>query len=268
MNSTVEESLDTKEWAGVAATRSQVFGFLGSLYRRLPDEQFVEGLLAPETEEFLNCLAQAEELPQEVREGALLVKRFAEDSRTKPIDELKTKINVERTRLFRGIKPGYGPRPPYESVYADSSNKEVDPYPMAAVAKAYAEAEAVLPTENYDQPDYIGFELDFMRHLYAKESAAWERGDVEQAMGSITKEQSFLNDHLVRWVPHFCDEMSKDAQLDLYQGVARITRGLVLDETQKSAAYQELAHTAWPQKEVMPVKKTSLPASKSAGKEA
>lgn len=176
MNSTVEESLDTKEWAGVAATRSQVFGFLGSLYCRLPDEQFVEGLLAPETEEFLNCLAQAEELPQEVREGALLVKRFAEDSRTKPIDELKTKINVERTRLFRGVKPGYGPLPPYESVYADPSNKEVDPYPMAAVAKAYAEAEAILPTENYDQPDYIGFELDFMRHLCAKESAACLRG--------------------------------------------------------------------------------------------
>ncbi len=248
MDTTAEEPLRKEEWAAVAATRSQVYGFLGALYTRLPDEQFVDGLFTSEMAEFLSSLQQAEDMPEDVREGASLIQRFATDSKDKPVNELKTKVNVERTRLFRGVKPGYGPLPPYESVYASPDKtdheKEVNTFPIAAVAKAYAEEGVVLPTENYDQPDYIGFELDFMRHLCAKESSAWEQGDSEQALEAIAKESSFLNDHLIQWVPRFCDEMCKDAQLDLYQGVARLTRGLLLDEAQKSADYQELARTA------------------------
>lgn len=246
MNSTMEESLQAEEWATVAAVRSQVYGFLGALYSRLPDDQFVDGLFAPEMANFLEALANADEFPQDLREGAALVQQFVEASKDLPSDELKTKVNVERTRLFRGVKPGYGPLPPYESVYSshNKQDSEIDTYPIAAVAKAYADADVVLPTEHYDQPDYIGFELDFMRHLCAKESAAWEAGDTAQALDFIAKEQSFLHDHLVQWVPRYCDEMRKDARLDLYQGIARITQGLLIDEDQKSADYQELARSA------------------------
>lgn len=243
MDAREEEPLDMKEWAAIAATRSQVYGFLGALYCRLPDEQFVDGMGTPEMATFLDALEQADDLPEEVREGAALIRRFTANAQNEPTDALKTKVNVERTRLFRGVKPGYGPLPPYESVYADPA-KDIDPFPIAAVAKIYADAGVVLPKDRCDQPDYIGFELDFMRHLCAKESAAWERGDQDEAVRLLAQENAFLNDHLVTWVPRFCDEMIKDAKLDLYQGIARLTRGIVLDESHTSATYQELARTA------------------------
>lgn len=247
MDNTTDESPRMDEWAVIAATRGQIYGFLGALYTRLPDEQFISGLFAPEMGDFLSSLAEAPGYCQDVHEGASLMQRFVEATQEQPADELKTKVNVERTRLFRGVKPGYGPLPPYESVYTDAAtakNDEINTYPIAAVAKAYADAGAMLPTDNYDQPDYIGFELDFMRHLCARESAAWELGDVAQALDSITRQQEFLNDHLAQWIPRYCAEMCKDARLDLYQGIARITRGYLADEVLKSTAYRNLAEKA------------------------
>ena len=270
-----EETITTEEWANIAASRSQVYGFLGALCCQLPDERFVSGMFGQEFAGFLAALIDADDLPEEVRSGAGLMKKFIGESKDIPADELKTKLGVERTRLLRGVKPGYGPLPPYESVYCGASRNyleeveaikndienaedidnvqlvensqvsdaasNVDMLPLTSVIKAYAEEGLVLPRDRYDQPDYIGFELDFMRHLCAKESAAWQAGDTAAALAYLNKEHAFLNEHVARWVPRFCDEMVKDARLDFYLGVARLIRGYLLDEHQKSAVYLELA---------------------------
>lgn len=238
-----KESISSEEWATIAKSRSRVYGFLGALYCRRPDEQFASSLLGQELTDFLSCLSETEELSEDMRTGVSLIDQFIQASEGKSIDELKTEVGVERTRLLRGVKPGYGPPPPYESVYS-SQKRELDAYRVAAVLKVYAEAEVILPEDNRDQPDYIGIELDFMRHLCAKESEAWSSNNRGQALNYIGKERCFLEEHINQWIPQFCEVMTKDARLDLYRGIARITRGFVLDESQRSSEYLELTSTA------------------------
>jgi putative dimethyl sulfoxide reductase chaperone len=107
----------------------------------------------------------------------------------------------------------------------------------------YAEAGVGLPEEVRDQPDFIGFELDFMRHLSEKESQAWAEPNQAKAKEVLEKELQFLKEHILRWIPHFCDLMLKDAQLDFYRGIARLTKGFVQGEVNTTAEIAEMART-------------------------
>ena len=78
--------------------------------------------------------------------------------------------------------------------------------------------------------DYIGLELDFLRYLSAKEAQAWRSGQEAQADQWREREEGFLRDHIVIWVPRFCDLMREDATLGFYQGLAAVTKGFVLSD--------------------------------------
>ena len=230
------EPVRAEEWAELAASRSGVYGFLAAVYNRLPDEPFAESLSGPELAGLFACMAEREDLPDEMQVGVSLVEAFIAASQGRPVKELQTELAVERTRLFRGVQPGYGPPPPYESVYAGS---EGAPHMQtsAAVRQIYAEAGVGLPEEVKDQPDFIGLELDFMRHLTAKEAQAWADDDSQVAVEVLKQEQDFLNKHIIRWIPRFCDVMAKEARLGFYQGIAALTKGFVQDEAEKVAGY-------------------------------
>jgi TorA maturation chaperone TorD len=219
-----------------------VYGFLAAVYNRLPDEAFAESLSGPDLAGFLSSLAETDDLPAEMRHGLGLIEGFIGDSKGKEVEELLTELGVERTRLLRGVQPGYGPPPPYESVYV-GSEKAPQMQASIAVRHAYAEAGVGLPEEVRDQPDFIGFELDFMRHLTAKEAQAWAEGNREEAQEALEKEQGFLEEHVARWIPRFCDVMAKEARLDFYRGIALLTKGFVLDEAQKVAEHLDWAGT-------------------------
>jgi len=237
------EPVSSEEWTTLATSRSRVYGFLGAVYNRLPDDQFAQSLSGTDLTDFPLSMSGSQDLPEDMREGLRLIERFIQDSQGKPVDELRTGLAVERTRLLRGVKPGYSPPPPYESVYVGSDQ---GPLMQASVAvrQAYAEAGVGLPEEVKDQPDFIGLELDFMRHLTEKEAQAWAAGDPEEALKVLEKEQAFLEEHITRWIPRFCDVMLQEARLDFYRGIARMTKGFVLDEAQKVAELVDWARAA------------------------
>ena len=233
-----------REMADLAMSRSRVYGFLGALYNRMPDEQFAASLPSQEVMAFLSSLGEAEDAPEDMCEGVRLMQVFIHASTTKSIEELKTELAVERTRLLRGIKPDYSPPPPYESVYVglEQQPQTLAPparagvYASVSVQQAYAEAGVGLPKEVKDQPDFIGFELDFMRHLSEQESEAWTERDRGRAAELLEKEFNFLKGHKLHWVPRFCDVMFQQATLDFYRGVARITKGFVHDDVETLGA--------------------------------
>jgi len=223
-----------EEMANLAQARSRVYGFLGAVFNRLPDDQFAASLSSPEVATFLSSLGEGEDQSEDMQEGLRLMKAFIGASKGKPVEELKTELAVERTRLLRGIKPGYGPPPPYESVYAATA-LEAQGQTTFNVKNIYAAAGAALPDDIHDQPDFIGFELDFMRHLTEKEAQAWAGGNAEEVMKLTEKERAFLEEHILCWVPRFCDLMFEQAQLDFYRGIARLTKGFVQGELQTAA---------------------------------
>ncbi len=159
---------------------------------------------------------------------------YVHASRDRSVEEILTELAVERTRLLRGVKPGYGPPPPYESVYTDPSSHQ-GMEALSEIQAAYTRAGATLPDATHDQPDFIGFELDFMRHLTEWEALARAQDDEKEVMRAVRVQRDFLSDHLDRWVPRFCAVMFEQAQLDFYRGVALVTRGLVRGEADTAA---------------------------------
>ncbi len=83
-----------------------------------------------------------------------MIEQYIQAATHKPVEELRNELAVDRTRLLRGIKPGYGPPPPYESVYAGTEQQPQMQASMS-VQQAYAEAGVGLPKEVRDQPDFI-----------------------------------------------------------------------------------------------------------------
>lgn len=225
----VSDLASPTELSEIAIARSRVYGFLGAVYNRMPDEQFAANLSSPEVGAFLASLGQMEDDQGDIREGLRLIEVFIRTSRDRPAEELRTRLAVERTKLVRGIKPGYGPPPPYEGVYAATAQEALG-QTMTSVRNIYAESGVVLPEEIHDQPDFIGFELDFMRHLTEKEAEAWISNENEEVVNITKKERAFLEEHILRWIPRFCDLMFEQAQLDFYRGIARLTKGFVQSE--------------------------------------
>ncbi len=239
----VSDLVTPAELSAIATARSRVYGFLGAVYNRMPNDQFASSLSSPEVAAFLASVGQMEDDPGDMQEGLRLIEAFIRASKDKPVEQLKTELAVDRTKLLRGIKPGYGPPPPYEGVYAAMAQEALG-QTMMSVRNIYAESGVVLPEEIHDQPDFIGFELDFMRHLTEKEAEAWANEENEEVVKIIKKERAFLDEHILRWVPRFCDLMFEQAQLDFYRGIARLTKGFVQGEAHTAAELVDRACAA------------------------
>ena len=138
------------------------------------------------------------------------------------------------------MKPGYGPPPPYESVYSESSQQDGGQV-IGDVLKAYREEGVDIDEKARQRPDYIGIELDFMRHLTEKEMERWNKSAHKEAIKYLTTEKDFLAKHIVPWIPKFCDAALKEARTDFYRGVAKLTKGFLQLEEENIEAYLAMA---------------------------
>lgn len=228
----ISDLVSSEELTALATARSRIYGFLGAVFNRLPNEQFVGGLSSPEMAAFLASIGELEDQNEGIREGLRLLEAYITHTKDRPVEEVKTELGVERTRLVRGIKPDYGPPPPYEWVHAPRTG-DAPGLTTAIVRNAYAESHAALPEIVREEPDFIGIELDFMRYLTEKEGAAWESDQPDGALQVIGKERAFLDEHILVWIPKFCDVMLEQARIDFFRGIALLTKGFALGEASR-----------------------------------
>jgi len=62
-----------------------------------------------------------------------------------------------------------------------------------------------------------------MYYLIFKEIEAFSNSDLETAIGCIQKQKSFLEDHLLHWVPQFAGNIREHAETSFYQNLAKAT---------------------------------------------
>ena len=74
-----------------------------------------------------------------------------------------------------------------------------------------------------DAPDHIGAELEFMYYLIFKEIEAFANADIERAIGFVQRQKSFLEDHLMAWVPEFANSITENAENPFYLNLAKAT---------------------------------------------
>jgi TorA maturation chaperone TorD len=107
---------------------------------------------------------------------------------------------------------------PYEASY------EADPFrsgrQMADLAGFYRAFGAESTGPAAERPDHVGCELEFVSFLLLKRDEAGGQGEDEHAAVCREAEESFLRDHLGRWLPTFCREVIEVTESPVYRLLA------------------------------------------------
>ncbi|MDP6558949.1 MAG: molecular chaperone TorD family protein [Candidatus Binatia bacterium] len=72
----------------------------------------------------------------------------------------------------------------------------------------YVEDGFAVASSAYQSPDHASVELEFMSLQCGLETGAWEEGLTGDASSRLKQEQTFLNQHLLRWFPVFASRLS------------------------------------------------------------
>ena len=238
MNSAAKESILPEEQAALAAQRGEIYGFFATVFNALPDNQLAENLQNMKEGDLMSLFAVEgeQELPPEMIEGLQLLEKYALSSRAKAPEDIKNEIAADRVCLMKGVKYDYGIKPPLESLYTESEDSFKT---LTDVRDCYREAGLDITRDAKERPDYMGIELDFMTWLAEQEASAWLELDEKPALSLREKQQYFLTNHLVLWVPNYCKSMFEGAQTDFYRGIARLLAAFILQEALQEAEKQE-----------------------------
>ena len=223
---TSEGGVDEANTAARRATeRSNLYGFLATVYREEPTPEFLRHLRDPS---FLQVLAAA---------GVIL----DQDLLSLPEEELVSELALEYTRLFLG--PGKHVSP-YASVHLPAGGGSLYGAPTAAAKRFIESTGARYRPDYHGLPDHISVELEFMQQVVLAEAEAWDSQDPEQARKCVSIEKEFIDFHLAGWVPVFCEKVCQRAELSFYCEMAKMTQEFLrmerdeLDETAQQVLRQ------------------------------
>lgn len=124
-----------------------------------------------------------------------------------------SRLSREYTRLF------VAPRPlvyPYESMHRDPCPRVMGDFTLDVI-RCYREAGFRVSDAWRDLPDHVALELHFMSTLAEAEAQRWRGGEDEPAGAVARRERRFLEDHLLPWVPEFCDAVLRASRLKCFR---------------------------------------------------
>jgi TorA maturation chaperone TorD len=158
----------------------------------------------------------------------------AVESIQKMVKQFKDRANLEQIRVDFA-KLFVGPykllAAPYGSVYLDGNRKMMGDSTLD-VRNRYRKAGLDTAKNFKDAPDHISAELEFMYYLIFKEIEAFADSDTQTAMSFIQQQKSFLEDHLMAWVPEFAQNIIENAENPFYPNLANVTQAFLKDNYQ------------------------------------
>ena len=206
--------------APLANFRSTIYGFLAAIYRQEVSSDLLQQIKDPQ---FLGVLTK---LGIELNNGLF----------KKPEKELLEDLAVEYARLFLG--PGKHISP-HESVHHKMEGVQSGQLwgELTAEVKKIIESSGLeYKTEYTGLPDHISVELEFMQQVILREEQAWQADDKDMVLLCLENEKKFIKEHLVRWVPIFCEKVIQEAELPFYREMAGLTKKFIefeRDETNR-----------------------------------
>jgi TorA maturation chaperone TorD len=211
---TTSEKENIKEFAG---HRSSIYGFLAAVYRQELTSELLQQIKNHRFKEVLSNL------------GVQLNNGFFQNSEK----ELLENLAVEYTRLFVG--PGKHISP-HESVQHKKEGVQSGQLwgELTAEVKKIIESSGLKYTSEYTGlPDHISVELEYMQRVVQREAQAWKADDDKTARLCLKNEKNFIEEHLARWVPDFCEKVIEAADFPFYREMARLTRSFIEFEKQE-----------------------------------
>ena len=225
---------ELRQLADEARERSMTYSFLA---RALADEEIPLS--------FLDSLSSMElETGTELDAFACGLAEMDADGR----EQQRKELAADHASSLRGMS--VDPVSPYEAVHTGEKRLMMQEARDKVVA-AYRQQGFGASQDLRVPEDHISLELSFMAALCERFAATVEahantddqvQGDVEgqgavegtslsaEAQELMQAQAAFVSDHLVPWVPGFCDELEDHATTPFYRGVAQMLRLFVEDE--------------------------------------
>ncbi len=196
-----------KEMDETTEYRTNTYGFLSIVYLQEPTKEFIKSLRESNILSVLN------------KSGLCFDEQITNDGS----DNFLSDLILEYTRLFIG--PGKHISP-YESVYRD--NEDALWSETTVEVKKFIESLGLEYSCNWSGlPDHIGVELELMQRLTCYEKEAWARKDKETAIRCLEFEKRFIDEHLSKWVPIFCDKVKEETRTAFYGEIAELTKQFI-----------------------------------------
>jgi len=217
-----------EEEKSALVARERLYSFMSRAFLQEVDNEFLRAIV--EIHPAIALLASSHRSAALQKGSGLLanftkkVAQFKDEER----ERLLADLAVEYARLFlaTGLSKRGGRAYPWESVYfTDPPRKYGEPY--HEIVEAY-KLVGYQKTDNSKEPeDHIAFELDLMAHLCRLTRGSIESGNERYTLGYFSLQKQFLQDHLLRWVGKFCDNVKAYAETGFYRGMALVTEGFV-----------------------------------------
>lgn len=202
------------EIADGAVARAQVYGLLATIFRAEPEEALLDEIKAPRFSGVLKNL------------GVNLGDEFY----AVPSPQLVEDLAIEYTKLFVGPGPHISP---HESIFIETEAGSGGLWGAVTVkVKKFIETAGFDYTSEFTgMPDHVSVEMEFMQKLATTEADKRASGETKEADWCLGVQKRFLDDHLSRWVPEFCDQVVENSTMRFYSEMAALTKAfLIYDE--------------------------------------
>ncbi|MCP4288096.1 MAG: molecular chaperone TorD family protein [Gammaproteobacteria bacterium] len=204
-----------KEQAKSARFRSDIYGLLATIFRQEPGLALIRELRDPQLTGVFSDL------------GVDLGEAFCDTPET----ELVEVLALEFTRLFIGPSSHISA---HESIFAEMDNGISALWGQTTVAvKNFIETTGLdYKTEFTGVPDHVSVELEFMQKLSAWEADKWLQNEPDDAKFCQQVQRMFFEQHLMSWLPQFCDVVMEQADIRFYAAMAELTKNYLEFEQQ------------------------------------
>jgi TorA maturation chaperone TorD len=207
---------EVREKAEEARIRSNIYGFLSSMFREEITAERLQQIKSPAIKEVLS-------------EMGVRYDMFSQKDQEQLLEDLA----VEYARLFLGPDKHISP---HESIHHQRDDGDWGMHWGGSTVeiKKFIETAGLVYRQEYSgMPDHISVELEFMKEAAGREARALEEKDWEGALYCQKMEKKFICDHLVKWIPSFCDKVISQAEVSFYCDLAEVTKKFIKIESEE-----------------------------------
>ena len=219
-----EETAATREWC---YDRAAFYAALAEVYNRPLTEKWLRWFTSPDFPVYLKSFFCSQDADASLLEQGLA--ELQQSAEGKSLAQLVRELQAEYSFLF--IRGGCQTVHPYASVYLSEWKRVMgDAWEKARIF--ITEAGFALPEEgeNRYKEDHLSVECEFM-HLVCKAAAKTiQRRKHDQLLASLKLQETFLREHILTWVPKYCDDVIRVSSHAFYRGMAKITEAFLIQD--------------------------------------
>jgi len=216
--------LELNQTQDISVGREVFYNFLSRSFEKEIDKPFLD-MVADLIPHFESITGQSED--DNLSQGGLIISEFSNKVGGLEAEE-EEELMQELARNFASLfLIGKGAIPTSSSFYLSPDRlRKQEPY--FQVLDTYQKTGFVKPEKFKEDEDHIAMELLFMAVLSNLIGKSLESGEIEKASGYLIEQQTFLENHMLSWIPIFCERLIGIAEdREFYKSIAMLTAGFL-----------------------------------------